>query len=189
LRINITTKSIYPNYNSADTKNEIKEIEQINTDLDKLDKTISPCIQNEKDQFVFNNCKGIREEKNKQYRSTLKNINRINENKKLEKLMTDKMELHNKEGRDQLSNEKKGLDSALRISENIKMIGHEVDEELDTQDKTLLKNKDKILTIMSKVPIIHKVLTNIKFHRYKEKIILGIVIGVIVFLGLYLTYY
>jgi hypothetical protein len=138
---------------------------------------------------MLNKYNELREELNKQYRIIVKHINRISENKKLERLMTEKLELQNKEGRELLSTERKGLDSALKISEHIKNIGHEVNEEIDSQDKTLLKNRDKVMNIMSKIPIIHKVLTNIKFHRYKEKIVLGIVIGIIIFLGLYLTYY
>jgi hypothetical protein len=180
---------IFSNYFSFDAKNEIKEIEQINVELDRLHKSISPVIRSENERFMFNKYNELKEELTKQYKIILKHINRNNENKKLEKLMLERTELNNKEGRELLSNEQRSLDSSLRVAENIKKVGLQADEEIESQDKTLLKNKDKVLLIMSKVPIIHKLLTSIKFHRYKEKIILGMVIGVIVFLGLYLSYY
>jgi hypothetical protein len=171
-----------------DTKLVLKEIEQNNSELDLLVKNIAPLVRNENERFMFNKYNELREELNKQHRIILKHINRVNENKKLEKLMTKNIELNNKDGMDMLANERSSIDSALKISENIKIVGMEADEEIDSQDKTLLKNKNKVLTIMSKIPVINKVLSNVKFHKYKEKIILGIVIGVIVFLGLYLTY-
>jgi hypothetical protein len=42
---------------------------------------------------------------------------------------------------------------------------------------------------LNKIPGVNKIMSSIKFHKYKEKIILGLVIGSIIFLGLYLTYY
>jgi hypothetical protein len=46
----------------------------------------------------------------------------------------------------------------------------------------------KIDAILNKFPAVNKVLGNIKYHKYKEKIILGFVIGVIIFIGLNLIY-
>ncbi len=63
-----------------------------------------------------------------------------------------------------------------------------LDEEIGSQNKILKNTSDKVDIILSKFPIIGKYLTRIKFHKYKEKIILGTVIGLIVYFGLYLIY-
>ena len=65
----------------------------------------------------------------------------------------------------------------------------ELNEEIDNQNSILKYTSGKIDTILSKFPAVNKVLGSINFHKYKEKIILGFVIGVIVFLGLNLIYY
>jgi len=76
----------------------------------------------------------------------------------------------------------------LKLSEDLAKGNLNVNEEIESQNKMLNNTNSKIVTIISKFPIIGKVLSSIKFQKYKEKIILGIVIGIIVWFGLYLIY-
>lgn len=130
----------------------------------------------------------LREEYNKRYKIIQKNANRISDSKKLEKMLI-KRNLENKNGLELLSQEKDSINKTMQLADSIINTGLTVDEELDSQDKILKNNKNRLDTIIEKVPIIGKVLSSIKFHKYKEKIILGLVIGIIIFMGLYLTYY
>lgn len=116
-------------------------------------------------------------------------MNKINENKKLENLLTNKKSLEKAEGIGLLNDENQSLNTCLQISEDMKKIAMSSEEELQYQAKALKNNREKLEGLLSKFPTINKVLGSIKFHKYKEKIVLGIVIGAICFLGLYLTFY
>lgn len=106
---------------------------------------------------------------------------------KIENLLYDKKGM-SQSGMNVLAEEHTSLNTCLRISEEMSRNALQADEEIQSQDKTLKKNRDKLETILNKVPIINKVLSNINFHKYKQNIVLGLVIGFIVFFGLYLTY-
>jgi hypothetical protein len=130
----------------------------------------------------------LREEYNKRYKMVQKNANRLSDTKKLEKMLI-KRNLDNQNGLELLSQENDSISKSMQLADTIIQTGISVDEELDTQDKVLKNNKNRLETILSKIPIIQKVLSSINFHKYKEKIILGLVVGIIIFVGLYLTYY
>ena len=51
------------------------------------------------------------------------------------------------------------------------------------------KTEEKVVKILKKVPIIEQMFGKIKYHKMKEKLIIGTVIGVIIVLGIYLTFY
>ena len=76
----------------------------------------------------------------------------------------------------------------MKLSEDLAKGNVNLNEEIDSQNKMLKNTNSKIDTIMTKFPLIGKFLSSIKFYKYKEKIILGIVVGIIVWLGLYLIY-
>jgi len=76
----------------------------------------------------------------------------------------------------------------LKMSEDLAKGTLNLEEEIGSQNKILKNTSSKIDTILSKFPVIGKVLSSIKFHKYKEKIILGLVIGLILYLGLYLIF-
>jgi hypothetical protein len=100
-----------------------------------------------------------------------------------------KSNLNNQSGLEILGQEKDSICKTMNLADSIIQTGLTVDGELESQDKVLKKNKDRLETIILKVPIINQVLKSINFHKYKEKIILGLVVGIIIFMGLYLTYY
>jgi hypothetical protein len=67
----------------------------------------------------------------------------------------------------------------LRLAQEMSEKGNETLKEFDSQQKILFKNKEKINVILDKFPLINKILGSIKFHRYKEKIVLGVVLGLV----------
>jgi len=88
-----------------------------------------------------------------------------------------------------LGDENASIKMSLKMSEELIKGNLELNEEIDNQNSILIYTTGKIDTILSKFPAVNKVLGSIKFHKYKEKIILGFVIGVIFFIGLNLIYY
>ncbi len=87
-----------------------------------------------------------------------------------------------------LGNESSSIKMSLRISEDLIRGNLDLNDEIDNQNKILKNTENKIDIILSKFPLVNKVLGSIKFHKYKEKIILGILIGIIIFIGLNLIY-
>ena len=126
---------------------------------------------------------------NQRNKIVVKNLNKILENQKMDQLISDKKGLNETKGLSLLNEENQSLNACLKISEDLNKIGMKSEDELQIQQKTLNSTLEKVTKIINKIPGIHKILSSIKFHKYKEKIILGLVIGCIVFLGLYLTYY
>ena len=61
--------------------------------------------------------------------------------------------------------------------------------DLNDQEKRLEKSTEQVIKILQKIPLIEQIFGKIKYHQIKEKIILGIVTGIISFLGLYLIFH
>ena len=61
--------------------------------------------------------------------------------------------------------------------------------DLNDQEKRLEKSTEQVIKILQKIPLIEQIFGKIKYHQIKEKIILGIVTGIICFLGLYLIFH
>lgn len=138
---------------------------------------------------MLNKYKELREELNKRFKIIQRNLQKMQSDKKLLNLLTVNKNLENKKSLGILNSEKDSLNVCLKLSEEITSTGMNANADLVEQDKTLKGSGEKVQKILRKVPVINQVLGNINFHKYKEKIILGIVIGVIVFIGLYLTFY
>ena len=138
---------------------------------------------------MLNKYKEIKEGLNQRNKILVKSINKIIDDKKMDELIYNNSKKGENRGLDILNEENQSLNTCLRISEELKTIGINAEDELNSQEKTLRNNMDKIMVILNKIPGVNKIMSSIKFHKYKEKIILGLVIGSIIFLGLYLTYY
>ncbi len=87
-----------------------------------------------------------------------------------------------------LGEETSSIKMCLKMSENLVKGNIDLDEEINNQNNLLKKSNSKLDIILEKFPAIGKVLSSINFHKYKEKIILGIIIGIIVYFGLFLIY-
>lgn len=87
-----------------------------------------------------------------------------------------------------LNDENASIKMSLKMSEELIKGNLQLSEEIEDQNNIMKFTKGKIETILTKFPAVNKVLGSIKFHKYKEKIIIGFVIGAIVFLGLNLIY-
>jgi len=150
---------------------------------------ITPIIIKDDHKFILNKYKEKKEHLYTNYKNISKQINKINDTKKLNMLIIKKESEVDTEGITILNEENDSLNRCLKISDSLNNMGRLNEEELKEQSKVLNKNYQRILELINKVPYINTVLKSIKFHKYKEKIILGALIGSIVFLGLYLTFY
>jgi hypothetical protein len=150
---------------------------------------ITPIIIKDDHKFILNKYKEKKEHLYSNYKNISKQINKMNDTKKLNMLINKKESDIDTKGITMLNEENDSLHRCLKISDTLNNMGRLNEEELNEQSNVLNKNHQRILDLINKVPYINSVLKSIKFHKYKEKIILGIVIGFIMFLGLYLTFY
>ncbi len=151
--------------------------------------SITPIIIKDDHKFILNKYKEKKEHLYTNFKNISKQINKMNDTKKLNMLINKKESDIDMQGITILNDENDSLHRCLKISDNLNNMGRLNEEELKEQSKVLNKNYQRILELINKVPYINTVLKSIKFHKYKEKIILGVLIGFIVFLGLYLTFY
>lgn len=170
--------------------------EKINKDLEKIQKTIDnnikmvqPIIVKEEHKFMLNSYKELREELNKRHLILKKNQIQKNEQKKLNDLLSSKTNLENQKNLDLLTDENSSLKSSIALSNEITENAIKTNAELDDQEKKMGKTEEQVVKILKKVPIIEQMFGKIKYHKIKEKLILGCVIGIIILLGIYLTFY
>jgi hypothetical protein len=148
---------------------------------------LTPLISKDDHKFVLTKYKEKKEQLYTNYKNISKQINKLNDNRKLNLLINKKESEIDTKGITILNDENDSLHRCLKVSDTLTSMGKSNDDELKDQSKIINKNHESIIELLNKVPYINSVLKSIKFHKYKEKIILGLVIGLIVFLGLYLT--
>lgn len=166
-----------------------KDLEKIQKTIDSNIKMVQPIIVKEEHKFILNSYKELREELNKRHLILKKNQTQKNEQKKLNDLLSTKTNLENQKNLDLLTDENSSLKSSIALSNEITDNAIKTNAELDDQEKKLGKTEEQVVKILKKIPIIEQMFGKIKYHKIKEKLILGCVIGIIIVLGIYLTFY
>lgn len=177
------------NIEDYNSEKSLKEIEKIQKTLNENFKMISPLIVKEEHKFILNSYKEIREELNKRIIKVKKNREKKNLNKKFDDLFNTNSNIENRDNLEYLADEHQSLNNCLKLSSDINNSARNTNNELDDQEKTLGRSSQQVVKILQKIPIIEQMFGKIKFHLIKEKLILGCVVGIIVILGLYLTFY
>ena len=93
------------------------------------------------------------------------------------------------EGSSYLRQEGDALNRMLNQADEFVDKSIEIDQEFDFQNKRLEQTGDKLNEILGKVPIFNALFRSISFHRYKESLVLGLVVGLVMFFGLKLIFF
>ena len=141
---------------------------------------------NQERKFKFEKIKENKEINNQRIKLIQKKLSK--ENKFADLLYSNSNKNLNDSRLDILGNESSSIKMSLKMSEELIKGNLELNDEIDNQNYILKNTEGKIDLILTKFPILNKVLGSIKFHKYKEKFILGFLIGVIFFIGLNLIY-
>ena len=75
------------------------------------------------------------------------------------------------------------------MSSEINTSLQDTNNELDNQSKRLNESNEKVVKTLQKVPIIGKMLGEVKYYKIREKLIIGCVVGVALIFGLYIIFY
>ena len=88
-----------------------------------------------------------------------------------------------------LDDEQQALKNCIKMSSDITNTLKETNEELDNQGKRLDENSEKVVKTLQKMPVIGKMLGEVRYYKIREKLIIGCVVGVICFIMLYVTFH
>ena len=181
-------EALLKNMESHPTEKTVKDVEKIKSTLDNNIKMVQPIIVKEEHKFLLNSYKELKDELNKRYVIIKKNQANKSDKEKLNELLSNKSNVENK-NIDLLIDEKSSLKNSITLSNEINASAIQMNIELDEQEKKMGKTEEKVVKILKKVPILEQMFGKIKYHKMKEKLIIGTVIGVIIVLGIYLTFY
>ena len=171
------------------TEKTMKGIEEIKKTLEKNLKMIKSIIKKEEDKFILSSQEELKEQLNKRYIIVKKRKIQKEEKEKLESLFKEKKEIEDRSNLDFLSDERISLKNSINLSHEINNVIMNSNSDLNDQEKQLEKSTEQVIKILQKIPLIEQIFGKIKYHQIKEKIILGIVTGIICFLGLYLIFH
>ena len=174
---------------SSPTEKTIKGIDSIKKTIENNLKLVKSVITKEEDKFLLGSYEELKEQLNKRYIIVKKRKIQKTEKEKFQSLFKDKTEIEDRTNLDLLSDEHQSLKNSINLSNEVNNAIMNANSDLNDQEKKLENSTQQVIKILQKIPIIEQMFGKIKFHQIKEKIILGIVIGVICFFGLYLIFH
>ena len=174
---------------STTTEKTMKGIDSIKKTLENNLKLVKSVITKEEDKFLLGSYEELKEQLNKRYIIVKKRKIQKTEKEKFQSLFKDKTEIEDRTNLDLLSDEHQSLKNSINLSNEVNNAIMNANSDLNDQEKKLENSTQQVIKILQKIPIIEQMFGKIKFHQIKEKIILGIVIGVICFFGLYLIFH
>ena len=174
---------------SSPTEKTIKGIDSIKKTIENNLKLVKSVVTKEEDKFILGSYEELKEQLNKRYIIVKKRKIQKTEKEKFQSLFKDKTEIEDRTNLDLLSDEHQSLKNSNNLSNEVNNAIMNANSDLKNKEKKLENSTQQVIKILQKIPIIEQMFGKIKFHQIKEKIILGIVIGVICFFGLYLIFH
>ena len=186
-------ESIIKECENNPSKKKISEAELTRKKIDTKIKMVKTIIKNEEDSFMLESYEDLKNELNKRLNIVLKrqekNKDKNNFNELFSSTSGQKKELENMENINYLDDEKTSLKNTIKMSTEINSSLNDTNNELDNQSKRLSESNEKVVKTLQKMPIIGKMLGEIKYYKIKEKLIIGCVIGIACVFGLYTIFY
>ena len=175
------------------TKKKMSEAELSKKKIEQKLKMVKTIIKNEEDGFMLESYEDLKNELNKRLNIVIQKQEKNNEKKNLNELFStsssEKNELSNIENINYLDDENQSLKNTIKMSSEINSSLQDTNNELDNQSKKLNESTEKVVKTLQKVPIIGKMLGEIKYYKIREKLIIGCVVGVACIFGLYIVFY
>ena len=174
------------------TKKKLSEAESSKKKVEEKIKMVKTIIKNEEDSFMLESYEDLKNELNKRLNALIKRKDKNKDKNNFNELFSSssqKQEIGNMENINYLDDEQQSLKNSLKISTEVSNNLEDTNNELDNQSKRLDESTEKVVKTLQKVPIIGKMLGEIKYYKIKEKLIIGCVIGVALIFGLYIIFF
>ena len=173
------------------SKKKLAEAEATKKKIAEKIKLVKTIIRTEDDNFWLNNYDELYSDLNKRLFLAIKRQNKNKEKNNYKDILNlDKEKnMDNIENINILDDEQQSLKNIVKMSTEIKDGLNDTNSELENQGKRLDESTEKVIKTLKKMPIIGKIMGDIKYYQIREKLIIGFVVGVICFILLYITFH
>ena len=184
-------ESIIKEIESYSSKKKLAEAEAIKKKIEQKIKLVKTITRNEDDNFMLDSYIEFYSENNKRLNIAIKRQEKNKQKNNYKELLNLDKEKHldNMETIDTLDDEQQSLKNMIKMSTEMTDNIIITNEELEKQGKTLDESSEKVVKILKKMPIIGKIMGDIKYYQIREKLIIGFVVGIICFILLYITFH
>ena len=183
-------ESVIKEIENYPSEKKLSEADSIKKKLSQKIQMVKSIIKSEDDGFLLDSYIDLNSELNKRLNLAIKRQEK-NKNKNNINNLFDNNEknLENMDKFNILYDEQSSLKNTIRMSTEITNNLNDSNEELNNQQKNLEESNEKVIKTLQKMPIIGKMLGDIKYYQIREKLIIGLVVGIVCFIMLYITFY
>ena len=186
-------ESIMKECENNPNKKKISEAESTKKKVEQKIKMVKTILKTEEDSFVLESYEDLKNELNKRLNIVIKKQEKMIDKKNFNELFSssssEKDDVGNLDNIHYLDDEQKSLKNTIKMSKEISDSLQNTNDELDSQSKRLNESSEKVIKTLQKIPIVGKMLGDIKYYQIREKLIIGCVIGVVFFLLLYILFH
>ena len=184
-------ESIIKEIETYHSKKKLTEAENIQKKIAQKIKMVKTISKTEDDNFLLESYSELNSELNKRLiiASKRQEKNNKEKNKYKDLINSSNKNPGNLENINILDDEQQALKNCIKMSSDITNTLKETNEELDNQGKRLDENSEKVVKTLQKMPVIGKMLGEVRYYKIREKLIIGCVVGVICFIMLYVTFH
>ena len=186
-------ESIMKECENNPNKKKISEAESTKKKVEQKIKMVKTILKTEEDSFVLESYEDLKNELNKRLNIVIKKqekmIGKKNFNELFSSSSSEKDDVGNLDNIHYLDDEQKSLKNTIKMSKEISDSLQNTNDELDSQSKRLNESSEKVIKTLQKIPVVGKMLGDIKYYQIREKLIIGCVIGVVFFLLLYILFH
>ena len=173
------------------SKKKLAEAETIKKKIAQKIKMVKTISRTEEDNFMLDSYIDLNSELNKRLDIAIKRKEKNNGKNNFKGLLNSEKEknIDNLENITFLDDEQRSLKNMIKMSTEITDELNNTNEELENQGKRLDESNEKVIKTLQKMPIIGKLMDDIKYYQIREKLIIGFVVGIICFILLYITFH
>ena len=174
------------------SKKKLAEAESIKKKIAQKINMVKTITRTEEDNFMLDSYVELNSELNKRLNLTIKRQEKTNGKNNYKGLLLNSEKektLDNLDNINILDDEQRSLKNMIKMSTEITDELNNTNEELENQGKRLDESNEKVIKTLQKMPIIGKIMGEIKYYQIREKIMIGVVVGIICFILFYITFH
>lgn len=191
IKINLSNyESIIKEIEEYPTKKKLTEAETTKKKIERKIKMVKTIVKTKEDNFMLDSYIDFSNDLNKRLDLVIKRQVKNKEKNNYKDLFNDKEKnLGNMENINTLDDENQSLKNCIKMSNDITNNLNNTFDELENQNKRLDESSENVVKTLQKMPIIGKMMGDIKYYQIREKLIIGCVVGVVIFIMLFITFH
>ena len=183
-------ESIIKEIESYPSKKKLTEADTIQKKIVQKIKMVKSITKTEEDNFMLDSYIELNTELNNRLIISKKRQEKNSQKKNYKEFLnTDKNKIKNIENINALDDEHESLKNCIKLSTEITQGLKNTNEELENQSKRLDESNEMVVKTLQKMPIIGKMMGDIKYYQIREKLIIGCVVGIVIFIMLFITFH